>query len=353
MLSKLYVLSLAVLVFALGAGCGDTIKDPVDSDDTQSSDDGGDVEDSETPEIKVDVSACSTNPGTTCKDKIEAKDSLACVAGFDLGTNQAGNEDVGYDYIGLYAYNDGSEGSKMTPEINNEGVGNAVSIPSCSGEKNYALYFKAEGFVDWGAGVGMDWGGPPNSSCDVEGAQECLNIGLEDPKFALSDAEKAEVCMGENADKKLDCLKRGKIIKEVKDLSAYRGIGFWIMATEKNMAIAMKVTFPIPASVRFYGGETGCSDDDTPTNNDCFNDYFKIISLPAKANTWEYKEVLFSEIGWSKDWGLQLDTLGYEQKNFPAKESMGIKFQIDSPYNQETFDFTELYIDDITLLPNS
>ena len=40
----------------------------------------------------------------------------------------------------------------------------------------------ASGFEVWGAGVGMDWGGPDNPSCDeavYPGTLACLQIGID------------------------------------------------------------------------------------------------------------------------------------------------------------------------------
>jgi hypothetical protein len=276
------------------------------------------------------------------------------------GTNQAGSPAIqaalGYDYVGFYAYNDGSAGSVMIPAINNDGVGDAKKIESCSdlGAENDAMYFSATGFVGWGAGLGLDWGGPHNTNCDVAGALDCLQIGIDDTKFALATAEADQRCQdgsGNVDNTKIDCLMKGKVLKQPMDVSAYKGIGFWIMAGPNNQATEMKVTFPIPATVRFYGGATGCSDDDTVDTNDCFNDYNKKIKLPKDPNKWEYYQILFDEITWDTTWGLQLNTLGYDK--FPKNESIGLKFQIDSPYNAETFDATELYIDDVTLIPNA
>ncbi len=351
---KLLVLGLAATGLGFTVGCGETVDPDVDTE-THEKPDSGDSGGNYT----IDLSECANYPGTLCKDRMEAGDALGCVAAFDdLQTNQAGNSEMGYSggmgdpYVGFYAYNDQSTSGVMIPEVDNEGVRAAWPIESCGGGSgNYALYMKAEGWVNWGAGLGMDWGGPNNPSCDEPGAAECLKIGQDNPKFALETAAADPACQGGDVDAKLDCLKRGKVIKEPKDISAYRGIGFWIMKTDANIAGAMKVTFPIPATVRFYGGDTGCTDDDGVADHACFNDYFKRVPLPADPFKWEYVEILFSEISWDPSWGLQLDTLGYKANQFPAEESMGLKFQIDSPYNEETFPNTEMYIDDITLLP--
>jgi len=350
MLSKLYVLSLAVLVFALGAGCGDTIKDPVDSDDNKSSDveDGGDEKDSDEIKADWDLSACE--PAKLCSGLDDVKD---CVADFGLGTNQAGYPPNGYErYVGLYAYNDHEVGSSMVPKPNPDNSEPAVKTLTCDDDNNeFALYMKAEGFTNWGAGVGIDWGGDPNPDCDEPGALDCLQIGIDNDKFLLADAEKDERCQnadGTVSEKKISCLTKGKVIKEPKDLTAYAGIGFWILTTEENEASSMKISFPIPDTTRFYGA---CSDDDGLDSTKCFNDYATTVNLAKKdAGKWVYKEVLFSDTSWSIYWGLQLDKLDYEAYKFPKDKSMGIKFQVDSVQADGSFPKTEFYMDDITLI---
>ena len=300
------------------------------------------------PDFVPDVSACV--PENTCQGKVAVGLNADCIADFGLGTNQAGHPEDGYNtYIGVYSTRDQTPGGEVQPIPTLDEAASAARISSCDSANDFAVHFTATGFIEWGAGLGIDWGGPPNASCNAEGAMECFQVYVENEKFALADAEADPRCQGTNAAARLDCLKRGKVIKQPKDLSAYIGIGFWILATDKNQASTLKVTFPIPETVRFYGGERGCSDDDGVPASNCFNDFYTTVSLNKNdTNKWVYKAVYFDALSWSEWWGLQLDTLGIT--SFPPTASIGLKFQVDAVDGM--FNSPDFYIDDIIFLRN-
>jgi hypothetical protein len=310
--------------------------DCCDSEGEADSEDWGDSEDS-------NLSVCEL--GLTCAGLENPED---CIADFGLGTNQAGYPPDGYsNYIGFYAFNDGSGGT-MTPVPNPYVAEPAEQIQSCDSRNNYALHLEASGFTTWGVGIGMNWGGTPNESCEVDGAMNCLQISYDDQMFDLEDAEEDPCCEGCEAEAKLNCLKLGKNILQPKDLSAYAGIGFWMMATDSNEAETLKVTFPIAETMRFYGGADGCNDDNDDNSDDCFNDFYTTIGISnSDAGKWIYHEILFGEIHWNEWWGLQLDTIGIT--DFPSDRSMGIKFMIEGNATSP-LPYTDLYFDDITLI---
>jgi hypothetical protein len=279
--------------------------------------------------LTFDNAACDVS--LTCGQLADPRD---CVANFELGTNQAGFNDA-YDAVGFYAYNDHSEGAAMVPQPNPDNAEPAESVESCNPENSWVLHMSGSGFVEWGAGVGMDWGGPLNPSCEVEGALDCLQVGIDDDHFLLADAEANPVC---DTEEKLDCLTKGKVIVEPRDLSAYKGIGFWVLRPNESAASLVKVGFPIPDTRRFYGL---CSEDDDDPSTNCFNDFATTVRLLSdEVGRWVFKEILFEDLKIDKYWGLQLDIT-----DFPASQSLGIKFQVDA--DQGDFD---LYLDDIILL---
>jgi hypothetical protein len=260
-----------------------------------------------------------------------------CIADFENGTLQAGvNGD--YPNVGFYAYTDGEDGT-IIPAINHDGAEPAEQMASSDPGSEFVMHVKGDGFTRWGAGVGLFWGGPPNPACEAAGALDCLQIGLDDMDFDLSEAENDPRC---DTEEKLDCLKYGKQLKATRDLSDYRGIGFWLMAGDDNAARTLQIHFPIPDTVRFQGE---CSDDDRDHANDCYNDFIEVVGLPADAaNQWTYHEVLLKDSSISPDWGLQT----WAGKPFPADLSLGIKFQFtNSNGSPQPFD---VYFDDIVLL---
>jgi len=349
---KLCLIGLAVLALGFTVGCGETTDSPGTGGDGDADGDG-DVDGGDTDSMaEWDLSECDTS--LLCSTLADPSD---CVADFGLGTNQAGFPPDGYaDYVGFYAYNDHTSDS-MVPKPNPDMSEPAEKTTTCDTlspnyANDFALHMTATEYVLWGAGVGMDWGGPSNPNCDeaqVPGALDCLQIGIDDDKFKVVDAEADPRCQnadGTVSEEKMDCLKRGKVIKQPRDLSAYVGIGFWILTTEENEATTVKVSFPIPDTARFYGE---CTDDDDVSSNDCFNDYYTTVNLSkANAGKWVYKTVMFEDISWNIYWGLQLDTLGYGA--FPADLSMGVKFQVDTIAASGTFPKTDFYLDDITLI---
>lgn len=325
--------SITPLFVLLAVGCGDGAVDVPgtitadDTDDPVETDTDLETDDPEAPKPQLD----DCDAERTCN---RLEDPADCVANFELGTTQAGFKDE-YDVIGFYAYNDHSEGSSMVPVPNPNDSEPAETLESCDSEIDSVIHVKGSGFVDWGAGVGMDWGGPLNPACDADGALDCLQIGIDDANFSLAEAADDPAC---DTEEKLTCLTKGKNIKETKDLSEYRGIGFWVLRNDEASASVIKVAFPIPDTVRFYGE---CSEDDGEPSTNCFNDFAATIRLLSdELGKWVWKEVLFKDLKINEFWGLQLDL-----DAFPADESIGIKFQVDA--DQGDFDF---YLDDLILL---
>jgi hypothetical protein len=363
----------AVAAFALGCDNSDPEGENGNNNPDGGPDGGG-------PE-NIDLSQCETYKDNTCAAVIAAGEPERCIADFGYGTCQAGNpgecdDFCGYDkFVGIYAYNDKTDGSVQIPEPNFTGSEPAVEIESCDNNNNFSLHFKASSFLVWGSGVGLDWGGPLSEWSDDSlhpGVLSCLDITQEDPKYKVEEAMTDSRCARPN-DPDEDyamrmCLMTGKNIKQPRDLSDYLGIGFWVLTTEYHEAGQMKVNFPIPATTRFYGNELlepifndtttpkGCSEEEGIDGLQCFNDYFTMVPFdPADVNKWVYKEVLFDELTWSRDWGMQLDSpdlgLGYEEYQFPTDESIGLKWQIDySGSDGSKYYGPDFYLDDIILL---
>ena len=366
--SKLVMIAMLTAVAAFAVGCDN--EDTTDGNGTDNPNnpdggpDGGEV-------IDVDLSECEEFADNTCAAVIAAGEAERCVADFGYGTCQAGNPGecenyCGYDkFVGVYGYNDTTEGATQMPEPNFEASEQAWPVAFCdpmnTGATNFALHFKASGYRDWGCGIGMDWGGPLTEACKEEnnpGAIDCLWVTQEDPKYTIESAMEDPRCARDDAaaaDLMRECLMYGKNVKNTRDLSAYIGLGFWVLAMDDHEAAQVKVNFPIPASTRFYGNEltdgTGCTDEDGNSETQCYNDYAKYVNFnPQDKGKWVYKEVLFTDLEWSEDWGFQLDTLGYEKNNFPTQDSIGFKWQIDRNIAYEVMPETNFYLDDVILI---
>ena len=319
----------------------------------------------------VDLTECSNYPQNTCSAVIGDGEPERCIADFNYGTTQAGNSGTctdycGYDkFVGVYGYNDNSSGAVQIPPAGLEASEPSVRMPSCDpNDTNYALHFQASGFVDWGAAIALDWGGPLTEWCNEEvhpGVLDCLGVTLEDSLYTIESAMSDVRCQRDNPNEEQameQCLMWGKYEKRTRDLSDYIGIGFWVLAMDDHEVTHLKVSFPIPATTRFYGNELlpdgepkGCTDEDLDKANQCFNHYSQYISFnPNDRGKWVYKEVLFDQLEWSTDWGFQLDTLGYIQQQFPANESMGLALQADRDISSHELAYTNFYIDDIILL---
>ena len=280
-----------------------------------------------------------------------------CVANFELGTAQAGFEAHGA-FTGFYGYNDLTPGATMIPERNNDGSEPAVEGETCDGEGRYMLHVSGSGFAEWGAGIGLDWGGTdnPNPDCESDGALACKEIADADPNFLLAEAEADDRCRDENGEidpVRMRCAIHGKQLKQIRDLSAYRGIGFWIARTDDTSDVMLKVNFGVPETTRFLTDPTlkqayrrtdgvavyegGCSDDDGDDTTKCYDEFSANVRLvDSDIGKWVYKEVLFEELT-TGGWGIPLP---YD--SFPPNKSTGIKFQTTGP--DTYFDF---YIDDI------
>lgn len=358
---------LAMTGFALTSGCGDTI-DETPGGDADGDADGDTDGDSDT-DFEPDLSNCEDGP--TCASVAEAGREADCIADFgwedpNLGfTNQAGYPDnYNIGYVGFYGYNDVTEGAVQIPKPNYFASEPSAEITSCDPNNESALHFYATGFEGWGAGVGLDWGGPENPDCAVEGALDCLQLRIDDDHTPLAIAEADEACQtdGEVDEQKINCFKYGKNINEPKDLTGYAGIGFWTLATNKNLKDKLKVAFPIPLSMRFYseyyGEELGyggvyCDEDDGRDGTKCYNDYTTTVDLPITGdddvNTWIYHEILFGNVEYSTIFGVQPgEDVDPSYENFPKTQSMGIKFQVDTW--QALMPDADFYIDDVTLL---
>jgi len=247
----------------------------------------------------------------------------------------------------------------MIPAPNNYDSEPAVKVKSCDESNKWVLRMSGKGFTDWGAGIGMDWGGPANPDCETEEALECLEIGYADPNFLIADAEKDPRCQDKDGKPdvvKMRCLIHGKNYKETRDLSDYKGIGFWVLRVDPDSAPAMQVNFGIPETTRFLADphlaeeyrrddvtyENGCSDDIGIENQKCYNDFaatFRVLN--TELNKWVYREILFEDLKYNSGWGLQPK----QYTSFPAGKSVGMKFQ--TPGASENFDF---YFDDIHLI---
>jgi hypothetical protein len=172
----------------------------------------------------------------------------------------------------------------------------------------------------------------------------------------LADVEADPRCRGDDAEHTaamINCLKFGKVLKETKDLSGYTGMGFWLLATESNQATSVKVSFPVPESVRFLHErfrDDGKGCDEAVPGDACFNDFATTVPVQRRdANKWVYHEVLFDELAYAS-WGYDLSKVGYLK--FPRDRSIGIKFQVDKPQGSD-FPKTDIYLDDIVLIPAS
>jgi len=344
---------LAALLVAVFA-CDDP---KVDKDTEKSTDDGGDNSD-----IVLITSDC--DPAKLCSALPEAKD---CVATFDLGTTQAGyvgimnsglydaNSEYNTDYpwVGWYSYNDYSwqngPDATMKPEKNNDGSEPAEKVDSCAGaiegKKDYTLHAYGDGWVTWGVGLGLDWSGENNPACYNEDGTEkpdsiaCWAAYLADDRIKEAEIRELPECPTDEA---VECAMQSKRMKIPRDLSEYKGLGFWIATTPNNEARVIQVHFPIPDTTRFLGA---CSDETGEDGTKCYNDFMDNINLSdTDVGKWVYKEVLFENLAQSPDWGLQLDT-----KDFPPTQSVGLKFQFgwETSIGPVAFDF---YLDDIHLI---
>jgi len=364
---KLCLIGLAVLALGFSAGCGETVDEGPDTGGDGDSDSDADA-DGGTPG-EPDLSDCDSTK--TCAGLATPSD---CIADFGyvnekgVTTNQAGyKDDYNLGYVGFYGYNDVTEGATQLPVPNYFSSEPAEEIKSCDANNDYALHFYVEGFDGWGAGVGMDWGGDENADCEVDGALDCLQLRIDNDHTALSTAEGAAACQNDDGsvnEAKINCFKYGKYLNAPKNLSDYKALGFWTLTTDSNENDTLKVTFPIPASMRFYGeyyNDTfnydgkACSEDDEPSTNDCYNDYYATVSLPTSGeddiNKWVYHEISFNDLKLNS-FGLQLadeTVFGPSYTHFQPTQSMGLKFQVDTW--QAPIATADFYLDDVTLIP--
>ncbi len=362
---KAFKLCLMVLIaasFAAVLGCDD----PVTSGPKDAGGDG--PEDGGTDEVIVLTTECDTDKLCSALDN-----PIDCVADFSYGTNQAGYPgiagtgvdglyapdsqyyDSDYPYVGIYSYNDYSwqtSDAEMIPVKNNTQSGPAEKLKSCAGDDDWVLHAKGNDlWTDWGVGLALDWSGENNPACyEEDGVTEdaesiaCWEKFLEDDRIKLADIQKLDEC---DTERKIECATRSKRYKDVRDLSAYKGLGFWILTTPDNAISVIDVHFPIPATTRWESaGADGdeCDNEDATDSNDCYNDFAANVNLaPDEVNKWVYKEILFKNLAQNPHWGFQFD----EGTSFPPTQSIGIKFQFGNAAGPESFDF---YLDDIRLI---
>ena len=225
----------------------------IDSDTDEESDTGPDT--GPDPIERIDTSNCNEN---ICLEYPED-----CIADFEDGTLNGVDE----DNFGFTAY--GDEYGDMFPFMDWDYTGPAA-VMADEGCTPFAMCMTStDEFIAWGAGVGLIWG--------------------------IDDSEPAGVVR--------------------KDISRYRGIGFW--ALRRSGVNAVSVLFPTPYSVPGFGY---CDGDD---NAGCYNDYAGHVIVDSK-NVWEYKEVLFEDLMVNLTWGYQPP----EGTPFPAEESLGLRFSI-------------------------
>ena len=235
----------------------------------------------------------------------------------------------------------------MIPEKGDD-TSPAMVVGSCAANEDNAMHIAGDGWTNYGVKMEMFWGGENNPACyeddlvteDPESIM-CWEALFKDDRITLDDIRSLPGC---DTDRKVECATRGRRFKSPRDLSMYKGIGFWIVATPENETSFISVLFPIPATTRWEsagaaGGE--CDSDDDVNTNDCYNDFFFNVYLsPDDAGKWVYREVLFADLLQDPQWGFQYP----EGTPFPQTKSIGLKFQFGYA---ERFDF---YIDDITLL---
>jgi len=359
---KLYLLALLTASFAVSFGCDESSIDNENGTDVDP--DGGDTD------FVPNTSECDQSKLCSALDHPED-----CVASFDLGTCQAGYPgtagtgagglydadslyyDSDYPYVGWYSYNDYSwqnSDAEMIPLKNNTGSEPAAVLNSCSADDDFVLHAKGNNlWSEWGVGLGLDWSGENNPACYLDDGETedpdsiaCWTAYFADDRIKMDEIEALPEC---DTERKVDCAIHSKRFKVTRDLSMYKGLGFWIVTTPENESTTIDVHFPIPATTRFEsagadGGE--CDSEDGTSDNDCYNDFAATVTLsPNDVGKWVYKEVLFKDLAQNPFWGFKFP----EGTPFPPTESIGLKFQFGYVANvgPDAFDF---YIDDIRLI---
>ena len=358
--------SSSVLTFAFTLGCFDS--NDLTNHEKGSTDSSQEDDKLDSSSVDVFKVAPVCNSKNTCVALVHPED---CIADFQYGTTQGGSYPTRYDnFIGFYGVSDYSkDGDELVPALNTRDSEPAWEVPGCDTEKgtNYALRLKGEGFNNWGAGVGLDWGsdGELNSDCLYEDDKstlsqenDCLEMVEQNYNILLSDLEADPRCQDENGlpdPRKMRCAMYGRTIKKPRDLSAYKGIGFWIMRSDPTSIDQINVKFSIPETTRWYGNveipesyrldgrtyeEGYCSEDDGEGSTDCYNDFAYLLQLPEANGMWEYVEVLFENMQITPHWGLQLD---YDE--FPSERSIGLKLFLDmSPGLRFDFFFDDFHL---------
>jgi hypothetical protein len=202
--------------------------------------------------------------------------------------------------MGVYTFHDGT--GTMIPDPSAGAEGQTTAMDACS--PNVLCIEGTTAFEHWGSGFRMDFAHSP-------GANDYNRV--------------------------------------TRDLTGYRGVGFWGLLLEG--VAAMKVGFPDPntdpasgtcfdATVEIPIWEENVGREPSEKMQDCENDWGKSVLL--EKNKWVYYEITFDQIAISPHWGVQVQDQGLLQDQVYA-----VKFQrepTDLPY--------AICIDELVLLPN-
>jgi hypothetical protein len=237
------------LLFALAAAAAGCASNPTSDADPNGDDDSETMEspatgdDDTTPEGMSGDSDAGGGGGATgeCKGDTPANedDLLATFEDMTVGVNPAGGW-VG----GFYIFND--KMNDMTAQMS--GV---EAVDRCGGESKYAYCTKGGGFTTWGAGFGTDLG-------------------------------EADMTAG---------------TKETVDLSAYKGVSFWIRRNSGAMPSTVKLIVPDANTAEEGKACTNDGEADAAMKCDPFT-----ANVPLSAE-WTKQTITFDKLkqgGWGK-----------------------------------------------------
>ena len=239
--------ALLIALAAAVASCASNPTSEGDDDDDMQSPGSGDDDNAEGMGSVSDAGGASSDAGAgggaggecTNDTPADEKDLLATFEDMTVGVNPAGGW-VG----GFYIFND--KMNDMTAQMS--GV---QAVDRCGGESKYAYCTKGGGFATWGAGFGTDLG-----AADV-----------------------------------------AAMTKETVDLSAYKGVSFWIRRNSGAMPSTVKLIIP-DANTAEEG--KGCTNDgEAPATMKC--DPFT-TNVPLSAE-WTKQTITFDKLkqgGWGK-----------------------------------------------------
>ncbi len=310
---NLSLLFIAILAISLGCGSNDDDGNDDTPSDTGS---GGGGSDTGTGPSVCDTSAdggvpdggCPTDNDTGSGTGIDenAIDNSLCatsgpvgetelIAGFENGNSLADCEGC----MGVYTYDDGT--GVLDPDAS-YGAQAPVKPMTKACSPNVFCVSGTTGFSHWGTGWRVDFVHAPD----------------QDPA------------------------------RLPRDLSAYRGIGVWVMVAEG--ATGIKISFPDP-NTDVAGGQCYDATNLEPSwehqinrpreekLDDCENDWGQTFSFPEH-NKWYYVEALFDNAAISPFWGRQVQDQGLLRDQI-----YGVKFGRDATATPYT-----VCIDDLVLL---